>query len=71
MLDARFRVIDRLPVPSLAALSRTWPDVLAAIARELPPLPQGDAVRAWDWERPKEIDHIIRQQPVGPERRTA
>jgi hypothetical protein len=38
---------------------------------DLPEMPQGEAVRAWDWERPKEIDRIIRQQPVGPERRTA
>jgi hypothetical protein len=38
---------------------------------DLPPLPQGEAVRAWDFERPHEIDRIIRQQPVGPERRSA
>ena len=38
---------------------------------ELPELPQGEAVRAWDWERPREIDRIIRQKPCGPERRSA
>jgi len=38
---------------------------------DLPELPQGEAVRAWDWERPAQIDRLIRQCPVGPERRSA
>jgi hypothetical protein len=38
---------------------------------DLPELPQGAAVRAWDWERPKQIAKIMRQVPVGPERQTA
>jgi hypothetical protein len=38
---------------------------------DLPEMGQNDAVRAWDWERSREIDRIIRQKPVGPERRTA
>ena len=44
---------------------------------ELPELPQGEAVRYFDYEprremeRPAEIDRLIRQVPVGPERRTA
>ena len=63
-----YRLVDRLSLPALTALTRTWPEVLASIARELP---QGEAVRAWDWERPAQIDRLIRQVPVGPERRTA
>jgi len=30
---------------------------------DLPELPQGEAVRAWDWERPAQIDRLIRQRP--------
>jgi hypothetical protein len=36
---------------------------------DLPELPQSEAVRAWDWERPAEVDRIMRQAPVGRERR--
>jgi hypothetical protein len=38
---------------------------------ELPELSQGEAVRAWDWERPREIEKIMRMPPVGPARRSA
>jgi hypothetical protein len=38
---------------------------------ELPEMPQGEAVRAWDWERSREVEKLMRMPPVGPERRTA
>lgn len=59
MTVARYRLIDRLPVPQLAALTRTWPDVLAAIARETP-LDEGVTV---EWELPAEIDRLMRVRP--------
>ena len=38
---------------------------------DLPELPQGEAVRAWDWERTVEIDRLMRMKPAGRERRSA
>lgn len=58
MTVARYRLIDRLPVPALAALSRTWPDVLAAIARDTP---ADGGVPCW--ERPAEVERIMRVRP--------
>ena len=56
-----YRLYDRLPLPAVVNLCRTYPDGMAAIVHEA--LPQNDTVRAWDWERPAEIARIMRQRP--------
>lgn len=59
MADAWLRVVDRLPAPSLAALCAAWPEVLAGLARDVPVTMSA----GWGWERPREVDRIMRMRP--------
>ena len=65
MIPASFPLPVCCTADSLARLARAYP---AQVAGALLALPQGEAVRAWDCERPAEIDRIMRRRPVGPER---
>lgn len=67
MIPASFPLPACLTAGSLARLARAYP---AQVAGALLALPQGAAARAWDWAPSREVERLMREAPVGPDRRT-
>ena len=63
-----FPFVACLTQGSLITLAATWPDVVARAARQTPIEPD---YRWWDVAPDAEYERVMRQVPVGRERRTA